>query len=526
MPSYTSKRLALVLSSAIAAAALAPTALQTPATASAASTNLIAVEAFTPSGPPDAGILTLNPATGSYQVVAGSDSMPGFSWAPQGNILTFAHGAGYPQIWVARADGSAKRPLTSSRTSNFAPSFSPDGTHIVFVRSYSANGPGCQSGGRAVAAVSLITRIVERLSVCLPNYFETYLPPYYTSDGGHVIINPRSSAVGAADKLQTILANGASKTGHNTHTILGAPGNTAVEGILPAIHALIFQYSNLEYALLSENGGAPKKLPPRTEALSPNGQFAVVDGAGEGGFYLDNLASGSSAPFVDEGANPTLILIPFSPDQTQFASLGATEDAMEAICIQKLDGEGSPPLGGSVCWPLPIGWHLPSNPPGNVVQWGPQPLVSASATTVTPTPPVLTKVAQSNRTWREGRRLASFSRKRKAAPLGTTFSFSLNVPASVSLVFTQQASGRRFRKACLARARRNKKRRRCTRTVVAGTLRFSAHAGTNKVRFEGPISTHKKLGFGTYKLLVTATTPGELSTPRTLRFTIVSSWAR
>jgi hypothetical protein len=59
-----------------------------------------------------------------------------------------------------------------------------------------------------------------------------------------------------------------------------------------------------------------------------------------------------------------------------------------------------------------------------------------------------------------------------------------------------------------------------SRTVVAGTLTFSAHVGTNKVRFEGRISKHKKLKPGSYTLLVTATASREHSTPRTLHFTI------
>jgi len=62
-----------------------------------------------------------------------------------------------------------------------------------------------------------------------------------------------------------------------------------------------------------------------------------------------------------------------------------------------------------------------------------------------------------------------------------------------------------------------------TRTVVAGTLTFSAHTGRNKVRFEGSISKRKKLKPGSYTLLVTATASGEHSTPRTLHFTITKS---
>ena len=137
-------------------------------------------------------------------------------------------------------------------------------------------------------------------------------------------------------------------------------------------------------------------------------------------------------------------------------------------------------------------------------------------------PPILANASQSHRTWREGKRLASFSRRHKLPPLGTTFSFSLNEPASVTFTFTEPASGRKVGKTYVAQTKKNKKKHRCTRTLAAGTLMFSAHAGTNKVRFEGLISKHHKLKPGGYTLLITATASGKHSTPRTLHFTVAS----
>ena len=58
--------------------------------------------------------------------------------------------------------------------------------------------------------------------------------------------------------------------------------------------------------------------------------------------------------------------------------------------------------------------------------------------------------------------------------------------------------------------------------MIAGTLRFRAHAGANKVRFQGRISRTRKLKPGRYTLVITATsTTGPQSTPKTLTFTIV-----
>jgi virginiamycin B lyase len=151
---------------------------------------------------------------------------------------------------------------------------------------------------------------------------------------------------------------------------------------------------------------------------------------------------------------------------------------------------------------------------------------SASYTVVAAplTAPALSSLSETAKTWREGNALAQISKKsnKKKLPLGTTFSFSLNVPASVTFTFTEPASGRKVGKTCVAQTKKNKKKPRCTRTVVAGTLTFSAHAGANKVRFEGRISKHKKLKPGNYTLLITATASGEHSTPSTLYFTIAN----
>ncbi len=140
--------------------------------------------------------------------------------------------------------------------------------------------------------------------------------------------------------------------------------------------------------------------------------------------------------------------------------------------------------------------------------------------------PILSSLSETAKTWREGNALAHISAKKKSKkklPLGTTFSFSLNERASVTFTFTEPAGGRKVGKTCVAQTKKNKQKQRCTRTVVAGTLTFSAHAGTNKVRFEGVIPKHKKLGPGSYILLVTATNAaGQHSSTRSLRFTIAN----
>ena len=134
--------------------------------------------------------------------------------------------------------------------------------------------------------------------------------------------------------------------------------------------------------------------------------------------------------------------------------------------------------------------------------------------------PTVTAAHESASTWRLGAKLARISRTKP--PIGTTFSFALNEPAAVKLAFTQRSAGRRVGRKCVAKSRKNARRKTCTRTVTVGTLAFTGHSGTNKVAFQGRISSSRKLKPGRYALIITAkNSAGARSTPVTLTFTIV-----
>ena len=140
--------------------------------------------------------------------------------------------------------------------------------------------------------------------------------------------------------------------------------------------------------------------------------------------------------------------------------------------------------------------------------------------TTLPGVPTVTGASQMHRSWREGSALATLARKR--APLGTSFSFTLNQPATVSFAFTQPASGRKVGHSCVAEKKTNRRKRRCVRTLTRGTLSFAGHAGLNTLSFQGRLSHTKKLRPGIYTVVILATnSAGQRSTPVRLSFTIV-----
>jgi N-acetylneuraminic acid mutarotase len=143
----------------------------------------------------------------------------------------------------------------------------------------------------------------------------------------------------------------------------------------------------------------------------------------------------------------------------------------------------------------------------------------AAPVVVKATPPNITAPSQTHRVWRAGNKLAHVS---KRAPLGTTFSFTLNEQATVVLTFTQNVAGRTVKHRCVAQTNANRRKHYCKRTLTRGLLPLAGHPGLNKVAFQGRISRTLKLKPGTYILMILATNSvGQHSTPTRLTFTIV-----
>jgi hypothetical protein len=140
--------------------------------------------------------------------------------------------------------------------------------------------------------------------------------------------------------------------------------------------------------------------------------------------------------------------------------------------------------------------------------------------TTAPVAPTLGALAQSHRRWRAGTALARIARRR--APLGTTFSFTLDQSATVTFTFTQAVGGRRAKGRCVAQTHGNRHRAKCSRTLTRGALRLVAHAGADTVAFQGRLTAGRRLAPGAYTVLIEAlNSAGQGSVVHRLTFTIV-----
>ncbi len=136
----------------------------------------------------------------------------------------------------------------------------------------------------------------------------------------------------------------------------------------------------------------------------------------------------------------------------------------------------------------------------------------------------LTGASQTNSKWSTGSAQATISRKhhkKPKPPVGTTFNFTLNAQAQVTLTFTKGATGRRVHGACVAQTKKNRKKHKCTRTVTVGALVFTGQPGADAVAFNGVLPNGAALKPGSYTVTINATTAGKTTTPATLHFSIV-----
>jgi IPT/TIG domain len=159
-------------------------------------------------------------------------------------------------------------------------------------------------------------------------------------------------------------------------------------------------------------------------------------------------------------------------------------------------------------------------PPAAPVNPAPKPLIQGGPN-LGPANPAVTGFSESATKWRRGHSLPRISSV--GAPVGTTFSFSLNEPATATFTFTQSVAGRRAHGRCVAPSHGNAHKPRCKRTVTVGSFAVSGKAGLNKVRFQGRPSSAKTLKPGSYLVSLTAREAHGLKVvSRSLSFTIVS----
>lgn len=339
------------------------------------------------------------------------------------------------------------------------------------------------------------------------------------------------SAEAAVDRGQPVHELGASVAISGNRVVAGAPG-------LPTAGAA--------YEFVMPSGGwasTPHICCPaaRFTASDPSAQLVFGDEVAVSG---DTIVAGTKGQ-AEYVFGPTPSVSISTPADGAVYTQGQVVDAAFA-CADEPGGPGPPPSClAPVAGGAPIDTQTPgphtftvtatNNAGATVSRTTSYSVVASTHTTPTPpgtttTPtlallaPVISAARETHKTWREGTALAHISaHRKKKPPVGTTFSFSLNEPASVALSFSRATGGRKAHGRCVAATAKNRHASRCTRTVAEGTLTLTGHQGTNKIGFAGRVSKTKKLKRGRHAVTIAATNAQhQRSAPQSLTFTIVA----
>jgi hypothetical protein len=252
----------------------------------------------------------------------------------------------------------------------------------------------------------------------------------------------------------------------------------------------VFAFTQSGYSV-SEHGGSAMVTVARSQSAGTGSvNYSTTDGGAHAGSQY--VASAGTLSFAS-GQSEARFSVPVIDEH----AVGGTKTLTLSL---------SGPVGGSASLGSPASAAL-------TILDDDTPIVAA---------PSVTNATESHSRWRRGNHLATFTTNHPL-PVGTTFSFALNEPATVKFAFTQKLGGRKVKGKCVAQTRKSRPKPACKRIVTRGTLTFAGHAGTNKVFFQGPISTRKKLQPGRYTLVITATDSARRhSNTKSLSFTIVN----
>ena len=104
---------------------------------------------------------------------------------------------------------------------------------------------------------------------------------------------------------------------------------------------------------------------------------------------------------------------------------------------------------------------------------------------------------------------------------GTTFSFTLDQAATVTVQIQRKGSGRLVHHACVPASKTTRRKPKCPLYTTAATLARTGHAGLNKLAFTGRIG-RKALKPGDYQAVFTATHPAGSSTAQAIAFVLLA----
>jgi Tol biopolymer transport system component len=249
------------------------------------------VHAINPDG---SGLVNLTPGLATNQL--------GVSIDPAGARIAFRNGDGTAaapfDIWTQQLDGSPAVPLTSDTPSDVAPTFSPDGRQIAFMRDFDL-GPGNDFDLMVIGADGSGLRNLTNT----PGVSE--FAPSFAPDGSHVIFH--AEGAGGFNELNQVGIDGTGRAPLGATASL--PGDEESPVLSPDGRRLAFvniSLPDVDVFVAAGDGSNPVNLTASwspdasNPAWSPDGSRLVWDD--DGGDLFTIPAAGGSATALTTGA--------------------------------------------------------------------------------------------------------------------------------------------------------------------------------------------------------------------------------
>ena len=107
------------------------------------------------------------------------------------------------------------------------------------------------------------------------------------------------------------------------------------------------------------------------------------------------------------------------------------------------------------------------------------------------------------------------------AAVGTTFGYTLSMPATVKIALERRLRGRLVGDTCMRGRRSLSKHPRCVRFRPMGVIERNGVADDNSVKFTGRLVRTRPFPPGAYRATIVAQSGGASSTPESVTFRIV-----
>jgi hypothetical protein len=370
------------------------------------------------------------------------------------------------------------------------------------------SGGGSSGAGVAPFGGGLFDNAMDEMTVASDTFAGNIADPADVGAGGNIYVNSLAPMM----LVDTIVTGGSAASGGNCSGAVSDRGHNLEDtmpsqcGLSPADHDLIGAKPGL--GALAANGGP-------TQTLALGGSSPAL---GAGGACADPGTMGNPRLAIDQRslprpstcdigafqhqpptstARPTIGGIP-GVGRTLGCNRGAWSGDSPVAFTYRWLRDGATVAGATTAMYTPLAGDAGHSLACRVTAQNIYAAASAvSAAVAVPPRPTLTKVGESHRVWRE--RAAAGHH----APRGTTFRFTLNTPATVTLTIERCAH-----------------RHRCT--TMAGKLGLAAaHAGINRIAFDGLLAKHRRLSPGRYEAVLSAANDSGRARSRGLSFTVV-----